>query len=56
MIRILERVNKTLLIWGFLDAFYVAWYSLMSWKSGRIPYITDLSNPLRLALNLVAPI
>lgn len=52
MIRILARVNKTLLIWGLLDAFYVVWYSLMSWKNGRIPYITDLSNTLALGSEL----
>lgn len=55
MIRILTRTNKTLLIWGLLDAFYVAWYSLMSWKNGRFPYITDLSNTLALGSELGGP-
>lgn len=55
MISILARANKTLLIWGLLDAFYVVWYSLMSWKNGRIPYITDLSNTLALGSELGGP-
>jgi hypothetical protein len=52
VIRILARANKTLLIWGLLDAFYIVWYSLMSWKDGRIPFITDLSNTLALSAEL----
>jgi len=55
VIRIRARANKTLLTWGFLDAFYVVWYSLMSWKNGRIPYITDLSNTLTLGSELGGP-
>ena len=55
MIGILARVNKTLLIWGLLDAFYVLWYSLMNCKHDRIPYITDLSNTLALGSELGDP-
>lgn len=55
MIRVLARTNKTLLIWGLLDAFHIAWYSLMSWKSGRIPYVTDLSNTIALGSELGGP-
>ena len=55
MISLLARANKTLLIWGLLDAFYVVWYSLMSWKNGRVPYITDLSNTLALGSELGGP-
>jgi hypothetical protein len=54
VINVLARANKTLLIWGLLDAFYVVWYSLTSWKNGRIPYISDLSNTLTLGAELGA--
>lgn len=34
--------------WGALDVFYVLWYSMRSWKEGRIPYLTDLSRVMEL--------
>lgn len=55
MIRRLARINKSLLIWGLLDAFYVVWYSVRSWENNRIPYITDLSNTLALGSELGGP-
>lgn len=38
-----SRAN-VLRVWGGLDIFYVLWYSLSSWKEGRVPYLADLSS------------
>ncbi|MBT8765647.1 hypothetical protein [Metapseudomonas boanensis] len=40
--------KQALRIWGVLDLFQVAWYSLNSWHAGRIPYWSDLSSTLAL--------
>ena len=42
-----SRAN-VLRVWGGLDIFYVLWYSLSSWKEGRVPYLADLSNVIGL--------
>ena len=42
-----SRAN-ILRLWGGLDIFYVLWYSLSSWKEGRVPYLADLSNVIGL--------
>ena len=42
-----SRAN-VLRLWGGLDIFYVLWYSLSSWKEGRVPYLADLSNVIGL--------
>ena len=43
----ISRAN-VLRVWGGLDIFYVLWYSLSSWKEGRVPYLADLSNVIGL--------
>ncbi|WP_146116086.1 MULTISPECIES: hypothetical protein [Pseudomonas] len=43
----ISRAN-VLRVWGGLDIFYVLWYSLSSWKEGRLPYLTDLSHVIGL--------
>ena len=30
------------MIWGSLDACYIAWYCVSSWRAGRRPYFSDL--------------
>ncbi|WP_143170004.1 hypothetical protein [Pseudomonas fluorescens] len=42
-----SRAN-VLRVWGGLDIFYVLWYSLSSWKEGRVPYLADLSSVMGL--------
>ncbi|WXL25702.1 hypothetical protein WG219_20790 [Ectopseudomonas mendocina] len=35
-------------IWGLFDAFYIAWMCITSWKTGRVPYISDAQSTLSL--------
>ncbi|CDF83528.1 hypothetical protein ACA097_02040 [Pseudomonas sp. QL9] len=40
--------KRILRVWGALDLFQVAWYSLHSWNAGRTPFWSDLSGVLAL--------
>lgn len=44
--------NKTLLLWGLLDAFHIIWYSTMTWQAGHIPYAIDFVNTIAMANEL----
>ncbi|MDA8486893.1 hypothetical protein NNO07_27895 [Pseudomonas resinovorans] len=48
--------KQTLQIWGVLDLFQLVWYSLHSWRAGRIPYLSDLFGIQALGEQVGAPL
>jgi hypothetical protein len=41
-----SKQSMVYVVWGALDAFYIAWYCINSWKGGRMPYLSDLTSSL----------
>ncbi|MBF8768103.1 MULTISPECIES: hypothetical protein [Pseudomonas] len=50
--KLLQSTNKTLLLWGLLDAFHIIWYSAKAFSAGRIPYVSDFTSTMALGSEL----